>query len=84
MAKPKPFLLDLKYLDREELETENPVSQEQFPADMMDEVIARLNALQVDLEKQLISIPGELILNENPSDETSDQKDCLLEELDLP
>jgi hypothetical protein len=82
MAKPKPFLLDLKYLDREELEKENPFSQEQIPADMVDVVIARLNELQVDLEKQLISTPGELILNENPIDETSDQKDGLLEELD--
>jgi len=63
--KPKPFLLDLKYLEQEELETADPVAHKILPADMMDEVIARLNALQVDLENQLVSIPGELTPNEN-------------------
>ena len=63
--KPKPFLLDLKYLEQEELETADPVAHKILPADMMDEVIARLNALQVDLENQMVSIPGELTPNEN-------------------
>ena len=61
--KPKPFLLELKYLDQEELES---VSQEDLPADMMDEVIARLHALQIDLENQLVSSPGQLAQSENP------------------
>ena len=64
-AKPKPFLLDLKYLDQEELEKALPVSLKQLPDDMVDVVIARLNALQVDLESQLISKPGELMPGEN-------------------
>jgi hypothetical protein len=64
-GKPKPFLLDLKYLDQEELETVDPVAHEELPADIMDVVIARLNALQVDLENQLVSIPGEPTANEN-------------------
>ena len=70
-AKPRPFFLDLKYLDEEELEMENPVSQEKLPADMVDVVIARLNALQIDLENQLISIPGELALMESPIKENT-------------
>jgi hypothetical protein len=65
-AKPKPFFLNLEYLDQEDLETEHPVSHEQLPDDMVDVVIARLNALQVDLESQLISKPGELMPRENP------------------
>jgi len=65
-VEPKPFLLDLKYLDQEELETGFTVSNEKFSSDMVDMVIARLNALQVDLESQLISIPGELMPRENP------------------
>ena len=32
---------------------------------MMDVVIARLNALQVDLENQLVPIPEELVPEEN-------------------
>ncbi len=96
-AKPKPFLLDLKYLDQEELETVNPVSHKKLPADMVDVVIARLNALQVDLENQLVSIPGELMPRENPVNgkmrkdriqdsrpvnESSDKKEVSLDELD--
>ncbi len=65
-AKPKPFLLNLKYLDQEESETIDPVSHDKLPADMVDVVIARLNALQVNLENQLVSIPDELIPRENP------------------
>ena len=64
-AKPKPFLLDLKYLEQEELETGDPIVDEHLSADMMDVVIARLNALQNDLENQLVSIPGELTASEN-------------------
>ena len=61
MPKLKPFLLDLRYLEQEELETENPISYEELPADMVDVTIARLNALQVDLENQLVSILGKTI-----------------------
>ena len=57
-AKLKPFLLDLRYLDQEDSETENSVSHEKLSAEMADVTIARLNALQVDLENQLGSIPG--------------------------
>ena len=64
--KPKPFLLDLKYIDQAELEMVNPIAQGDFSADMMDAVIARLNALQVDLEDQWVSTPGELTSNANP------------------
>ncbi len=64
-VKPKPFLLDLKYLDQEELETVDPVVHEKLPGDMMDVVIARLNALQVDLENQLVPIPEELVPEES-------------------
>ena len=64
-VKPKPFLLDLKYLDPEALETADPVTGEKLPDDMMDAVITRLNDLQVDLENQLVSIPGELTPIEN-------------------
>jgi hypothetical protein len=67
-AKLKPFLLDLRYLDQEELEAENPVSHEKLSADMADVTIARLNALQVDLENQLGSIPGELAPRRIPID----------------
>ena len=94
-ARPKPFLLDLKYLDQEELETEVSVDQGRLPADMMDAVIARLNALQVDLEKQLVSVPGELTTSESPingkmrkegvvktTGEPSDKKAVSLDELD--
>lgn len=82
-AKPKPFLLDLKYLDREDQEIEKSTdSKETLSPDMVDKVIARLNDLQVDLEKQLISIPGELIPNDGATNGSSDQEDGLLEELD--
>jgi len=64
--KAKPFLLNLKYLDQEESEAIDPVSHDKLPADMVDVVIARLNALQVNLENQLVSLPGELIPRENP------------------
>jgi hypothetical protein len=64
MAKLKPFLLDLRYLDQEELETGNPISCEELPADRVDVTIARLNALQADLENQLVSIPGKAISRE--------------------
>ena len=70
MAKLKPFLLDLRYLDQEELETENPISYEELSADMMDVTIARLNALQVDLENQLVSVPGKAISRKTPVDDT--------------
>jgi hypothetical protein len=63
--KPKPFLLDLKYLDQEALETADPVAGEKLHDDVMDAVITRLNDLQVDLENQLVSIPGELTAIEN-------------------
>ena len=62
----KPFLLDLRYLDSEELETANSISNEKLPADMVDATIARLNALQVDLESQFTSTPGESISEEIP------------------
>ncbi|MEE8269440.1 MAG: hypothetical protein V3R23_05440 [Nitrospinaceae bacterium] len=64
--KAKPFLLNLKYLDQEESEAIDPVSHDKLPVDMVDVVIARLNALQVNLENQLVSLPGELIPRENP------------------
>jgi hypothetical protein len=56
-VKPKPFLLDLKYLDREESEA---IDKGKLPADMVDVVVARLNALQVDLENQFTSVSEEL------------------------
>lgn len=65
-VKPKPFLLDLKYLEPEALETADPVAGEKLPDDMMDAMIARLNDLQVDLENQWVSIPGELTPAEKP------------------
>jgi len=64
--KAKPFLLNLKYLDQEESEAIDPVSHDKLPGDMVDVVIARLNALQVNLENQLVSLTGELIPRENP------------------
>ncbi len=69
-AKLKPFLLDLRYLDQEGSETENLISQEVLPADMVDATITRLNALQADLENQLVSTPGNVVsgdalVNEN-------------------
>jgi hypothetical protein len=96
-AKPKPFLLELKYLDQEELKSADQASQEELPADMMDVVIARLHALQTNLENQLVSTPGELTQNENPinggmrkdrdqgsitDNEPSDKREVSLEELD--
>jgi hypothetical protein len=96
-AKPKPFLLDIKYLDQEELETVDPVANEKLSDDMMDVVIARLNALQADLENQLVSESGELSASENMRkdrkqtflpvsecaiNEPSDKKEVSLEELD--
>jgi len=83
VAKPKPFLLDLKYLDHEDQETVKATdSQESLSADMVDRMIARLNDLQDDLEKQLISMPGELIPKENSENGSSEQKADLLDELD--
>jgi hypothetical protein len=70
MAKLKPFLLDLRYLDQEELETENPISYEELSDDMVDVTIARLNALQVGLENQLVSVPGKAISRKTPVDDT--------------
>ena len=67
IAKLKPFLLDLRYLEEEESDAGNPVSHEKLPADMVDVTIARLSALQADLENQLISIPGEQSLKSNPA-----------------
>lgn len=97
-VRPKPFLLDVKYLYQEELETADPVAREKLPGDMMDVVIARLNALQVDLENQLISVSGERTPNETPIhgnmrkdrtqnleatiSEPSDKKEVSLDELD--
>ena len=63
--RPKPFLLELKYLDQEELES---ISKEKLPADMMDAVIARLHELQVDLENQLVSTSHELNSGDIPID----------------
>lgn len=65
-AKPKPFLLDLKYLDEEGLATENSIPQEKLSAESANVMISRLKALQVDLEDQLVSITGELTPGGNP------------------
>ena len=54
-VKAKPFLLDLKYMIREELETADSVSHEKFHSDMVDAVIDRLNSLQTNLENQLVA-----------------------------
>jgi len=67
--KPKPFLLDLKYLEQEALETAEPVTGEELHDDMMDAVLSRLNELQVDLENQLVSIPDELTAIESSINE---------------
>jgi hypothetical protein len=64
MEKVKPFLLDLRYLAPEESKTEHPDSQKEMSGHMVDVTIARLNALQADLESQLTSIPGKLIPKE--------------------
>jgi hypothetical protein len=64
-VRPKPFLLDVKYLDKGEPETASPVSDEILSEDMADAVIARLNALQNNLENQFVSIPGELTPDKN-------------------
>ena len=95
--KHKPFLLDLKYLDTEELEPENSVSHEKLPADIVEAAIARLNALQVNLENQLVSIPKDNLDDEDMRKErtqnslpdlwevtntSSDKKEVSMEELD--
>jgi len=54
-VKTKPFLLDIKYMIQEELETADPVSHEKFHSDMVDAVIDRLNTLQTNLENQLVA-----------------------------
>jgi len=59
-TRPKPFFLDLKFLDREEKETVTSVSQDNLPADPLDGVIERLNALQDELERQWVSTPSPL------------------------
>jgi len=69
MEKVKPFLLDLRYLAPEESETERPDSQKEMSGHMVDVAIARLNALQADLESQLTSIPGKLLPKEIPANE---------------
>jgi len=61
MAKLKPFLLDLRYLDQEKLEKETPLSYENLSDDMVDVTIARLNDLQVSLENQLKPIPAKAV-----------------------
>jgi hypothetical protein len=76
--RPKPFLLSVKYLDKGESKTASPVSDEILSNDMADTVIARLNALQNNLENQLVSIPGEptpgkyLVSKDVPRDQTQD------------
>ena len=69
IEKVKPFLLELRYLAPEESETERPDSQKEMSGHMVDITIARLNALQADLENQLTSIPGKLIPKEIPANE---------------
>jgi hypothetical protein len=64
-VKAKPFLLDVKYLYKGESETASPVSDKILSDDMADAVIARLNALQNNLENQLVSIPGKQTLRKN-------------------
>lgn len=88
MAKLKPFLLDLRYLDQEESEVDNSVSQEKLSTEMADVTIARLNALQVDLESQFDkSMRKDRIQDSIPDlegaiDGLSDKKEVSLEELD--
>ena len=65
-VKVKPFLLDVRYLEQEESDDD---SSGKLSADQVDAAIARLNALQVDLENQLVSIPGELIAKKKPANE---------------
>ncbi len=60
----KPFLLDLKYLYRDESETESPVARDTIPDEMVERVVARLNALQNELENHLATVPGERAQNE--------------------
>lgn len=62
--KVKPFLLELRYLAPEESGTEHSDSQKEMSGHRVDITIARLNALQADLESQLTSIPGKLIPKE--------------------
>ena len=88
MAKLKPFLLDLRYLDQEESEAHNSVSQEKLSPEMADATISRLNALQVDLESQFDkSMRKDRIQDPIPSLEgnnngLSDKKEVSLEKLD--
>ena len=57
----KPFLLDIRYLDSDE---------EVLPSDRVDITIARLNALQADLENQFLSTPViEQTTEEKPANE---------------
>jgi len=69
VAKLKPFLLDLRYLDQEESEEESPVSHGKLSAEMADAAIARLNALKFDLENQFASISDNLAPRDVPVDE---------------
>lgn len=64
LEKVKPFLLELRYLDPEDSEKGEPARHGGLPGHKVDSVIARLNALQVDLENQLTSIAGKRTFKE--------------------
>jgi hypothetical protein len=51
-AKPKPFFLDLKYLIEEETGSANSDSPVKLSPEMVDQIITKLNELQVNLENQ--------------------------------
>jgi hypothetical protein len=94
-VKAKPFLLDLKYMIREELETADSVSHEKFHSNMVDAVIDRLNSLQTNLENQLVArhnpvngnmrknrVQDSLPSSEEATHDPSDKKEVSLNELD--
>jgi len=94
-VKAKPFLLDLKYMIREKLETAKPVSHEKFHSDIVDAVIDRLNTLQTNLENQLVArhnpvngnmrkdrMQVSLPSSERATHDPSDKKEVTLNELD--
>jgi hypothetical protein len=88
VTKPKPFLLDVRYLAPEESETENSVSVDKHTAEMADATIARLNALRIGLESQFDKfVRKDRNQNSLPdfkesSNGLSDKKEVSLEELD--
>jgi hypothetical protein len=95
VVKAKPFLLDLKYMIRDELETADSVSHENFHSDMVDAVIDRLNSLQTNLENQLVAghnpvngnmrknrVQDSLPSSEGATHDPSSKKEVSLNELD--